>query len=157
MRNEDAAEVMVGALDDSQENLRGSSTAQGASMALEDAAVLAQCLRDIPAISEGLAIFEKLRRDRVKRIARPAPVPRTPPRRARRPGQGAGIHRNGYSATTSTGTQLSLLQAKLRWFPLTLTVRIPHYKRILDRVAGRSALPAVTSGPFVLLSSSPAA
>jgi FAD-dependent urate hydroxylase len=44
------------------------STAQGASMALEDAAVLAKCLRDTPAIPEALALFEKLRRDRVERI-----------------------------------------------------------------------------------------
>jgi 2-polyprenyl-6-methoxyphenol hydroxylase-like FAD-dependent oxidoreductase len=43
-------------------------TAQGASMALEDAAVLAQCLRDTPAIPEALALFETLRRDRVERI-----------------------------------------------------------------------------------------
>jgi 2-polyprenyl-6-methoxyphenol hydroxylase-like FAD-dependent oxidoreductase len=46
------------------------STAQGASMALEDAAVLAKCLRDTTAIAEALALFEKLRRDRVERIVR---------------------------------------------------------------------------------------
>jgi 2-polyprenyl-6-methoxyphenol hydroxylase-like FAD-dependent oxidoreductase len=44
------------------------STAQGASRALEDAGVLGQCLRDIPAIPDALALFEKLRRDRVERI-----------------------------------------------------------------------------------------
>ncbi len=44
------------------------STAQGASMALEDAVVLAQCLRDMPAVPDALALFEKLRRDRVERI-----------------------------------------------------------------------------------------
>jgi 2-polyprenyl-6-methoxyphenol hydroxylase-like FAD-dependent oxidoreductase len=44
------------------------STAQGASQALEDAAILAQCLRDIPAVPKALATFERLRRDRVERI-----------------------------------------------------------------------------------------
>jgi 2-polyprenyl-6-methoxyphenol hydroxylase-like FAD-dependent oxidoreductase len=60
------------------------STAQGASMALEDAAVLAQCLRDTPVIPEALALFEELRRDRVERIVaagagaeNPAPPSRT--------------------------------------------------------------------------------
>jgi 2-polyprenyl-6-methoxyphenol hydroxylase-like FAD-dependent oxidoreductase len=65
------------------------STAQGASMALEDAAVLAQCLRDVPAIPEALALFEKLRRDRVERIVRAGasgenPAPPSPPPGPRR-------------------------------------------------------------------------
>lgn len=44
------------------------STAQGASMALEDAVVLAQCLRDFPSVQEALAGFEGLRRERVERV-----------------------------------------------------------------------------------------
>jgi FAD-dependent urate hydroxylase len=66
------------------------STAQGASMALEDAVVLAQCLRDTPVIPEALTLFEKLRRDRVERIVGagasaqnpPPPSPSSGPRRA---------------------------------------------------------------------------
>ena len=65
------------------------STAQGASMALEDAAVLAQCLRDAPAIPEALTLFEELRRDRVERIVQAGasaqnPAPPSPPTGPRR-------------------------------------------------------------------------
>jgi 2-polyprenyl-6-methoxyphenol hydroxylase-like FAD-dependent oxidoreductase len=62
------------------------STAQGASMALEDAVILARCMRDIPGIPEALAAFEQLRRERVERVVQsgastgnpspPAPGPR---------------------------------------------------------------------------------
>jgi 2-polyprenyl-6-methoxyphenol hydroxylase-like FAD-dependent oxidoreductase len=60
------------------------STAQGASMALEDAAILARCLRDAPAIPEALALFAGLRRDRVERVVRAgagtgSPAPPDPP------------------------------------------------------------------------------
>jgi 2-polyprenyl-6-methoxyphenol hydroxylase-like FAD-dependent oxidoreductase len=60
------------------------STAQGASMALEDAAILARCLRDAPAIPEALALFASLRRERVERIVRVGagagnPAPPDPP------------------------------------------------------------------------------
>jgi 2-polyprenyl-6-methoxyphenol hydroxylase-like FAD-dependent oxidoreductase len=41
---------------------------QGASMAIEDAAVLAKCLRDLPTIPQAFARYENLRRDRVERI-----------------------------------------------------------------------------------------
>jgi FAD-dependent urate hydroxylase len=41
---------------------------QGASMAAEDAVVLAQCLRDLPDIPEALAAYERLRRSRTERI-----------------------------------------------------------------------------------------
>ena len=44
------------------------SSGQGASMAIEDAIVLAQCLRDVPAIDEALATYEGLRRGRVEKI-----------------------------------------------------------------------------------------
>jgi len=44
------------------------SSGQGASMALEDAAVLATSLRDAGSIPQGLARFEELRRARVERI-----------------------------------------------------------------------------------------
>jgi len=44
------------------------SSGQGASMALEDAVVLATSLRDAPSIPEGFARFESARRERVERI-----------------------------------------------------------------------------------------
>ena len=44
------------------------TSGQGASMAAEDAVVLAQCLRDLPGIPEALAAYERLRRQRVERI-----------------------------------------------------------------------------------------
>lgn len=44
------------------------SSGQGASMAIEDALVLAQCLRDLPNISQALSAYEGLRRRRVERI-----------------------------------------------------------------------------------------
>ena len=44
------------------------TSGQGASMAAEDAVVLAQCLRDRPAVGEALAAYEGLRRRRVERI-----------------------------------------------------------------------------------------
>jgi 2-polyprenyl-6-methoxyphenol hydroxylase-like FAD-dependent oxidoreductase len=60
------------------------STAQGASLALEDAVVLAKCLRDLPSVPEALALYEELRRDRVERIVRAGsgtgnPAPPAPP------------------------------------------------------------------------------
>ncbi|GAB3253110.1 FAD-dependent monooxygenase [Larkinella harenae] len=45
---------------------------QGASLALEDAAVLAQCLRDAPAAEQAFARFEQLRKERVEAIVRQA-------------------------------------------------------------------------------------
>ena len=44
------------------------SSGQGASMAIEDAVVLARCLRDLPDTHEAFVAYEKLRRGRVERI-----------------------------------------------------------------------------------------
>jgi 2-polyprenyl-6-methoxyphenol hydroxylase-like FAD-dependent oxidoreductase len=44
------------------------SSGQGASMAIEDAVVLAKCLRDIPDLRRAFAVFERERRERVERI-----------------------------------------------------------------------------------------
>jgi 2-polyprenyl-6-methoxyphenol hydroxylase-like FAD-dependent oxidoreductase len=44
------------------------TSGQGASMAIEDAVVLAKCLRDISDTPTALATYERLRRDRVERI-----------------------------------------------------------------------------------------
>jgi FAD-dependent urate hydroxylase len=44
------------------------SSGQGASMAIEDAVVLARCLRDIPEVPNAFAAYERLRRARVERI-----------------------------------------------------------------------------------------
>jgi FAD-dependent urate hydroxylase len=44
------------------------TSGQGASMAAEDAVVLAKCLRDLPDIPQALAAYEGLRRRRVERI-----------------------------------------------------------------------------------------
>ena len=44
------------------------SSGQGASMAIEDAVVLARCLRDLPDFGQAFAAYERLRRARVKRI-----------------------------------------------------------------------------------------
>ena len=44
------------------------SSGQGASMALEDAVVLAQALRDTSSIEAGFATYERARRERVERI-----------------------------------------------------------------------------------------
>ena len=44
------------------------TSGQGASMAAEDAVVLAQCLRDLPEIPQALAAYERLRRSRVERV-----------------------------------------------------------------------------------------
>ncbi|MBG0831107.1 FAD-dependent monooxygenase [Planomonospora sp. ID67723] len=44
------------------------SSGQGASMAIEDAVVLAKCLRDVPGLPGAFAAYERLRRDRVERI-----------------------------------------------------------------------------------------
>jgi 2-polyprenyl-6-methoxyphenol hydroxylase-like FAD-dependent oxidoreductase len=46
------------------------SSGQGASMAIEDAIVLAQCLRDIPETQAAFRTFEKLRRARVERVVK---------------------------------------------------------------------------------------
>jgi FAD-dependent urate hydroxylase len=44
------------------------TSGQGASMAAEDAVVLAKCLRDLPDIPQALVAYERLRRRRVERI-----------------------------------------------------------------------------------------
>lgn len=46
-----------------------SSSGQGASLAAEDALVLATCLRDLPTVEEAFAVYEQRRRDRVERVA----------------------------------------------------------------------------------------
>ena len=46
------------------------TSGQGASMAAEDAVVLAKCLRDQADIPQGLAAYERLRRGRVERIVK---------------------------------------------------------------------------------------
>jgi 2-polyprenyl-6-methoxyphenol hydroxylase-like FAD-dependent oxidoreductase len=48
----------------------GPHVGQGASLALEDALIVARCLRDIPDASAAFATFERLRRTRVDPIAR---------------------------------------------------------------------------------------
>jgi 2-polyprenyl-6-methoxyphenol hydroxylase-like FAD-dependent oxidoreductase len=65
-------------------------TTQGASLAIEDAAILARCLRDVSPIPDALRVYETLRRERVEEVARsgasgenpapPAPGSRTGPR-----------------------------------------------------------------------------
>ena len=44
------------------------SAGQGAAMALEDAVILAQCLRDLPDVPGAFAAFERLRRERVEKV-----------------------------------------------------------------------------------------
>ena len=44
------------------------ASGQGASMAIEDAVVLAKCLRDLPDIERAFAAYEQLRRERVERV-----------------------------------------------------------------------------------------
>jgi 2-polyprenyl-6-methoxyphenol hydroxylase-like FAD-dependent oxidoreductase len=44
------------------------SSGQGASMALEDAAILAKCLRDIPDPERAFATYERLRRERTEKM-----------------------------------------------------------------------------------------
>src|ERR671917_720696 len=44
------------------------ASGQGASMAIEDAVVLARCLRDMPDIQQAFAAYEQLRRERVERV-----------------------------------------------------------------------------------------
>ena len=50
----------------------GPHVGQGASLALEDAFVLAKCLRDQPQITGAFAAFERLRRERVERVVQQA-------------------------------------------------------------------------------------
>ncbi|HEU5103389.1 MAG TPA: NAD(P)/FAD-dependent oxidoreductase [Roseiflexaceae bacterium] len=44
------------------------SSGQGASLAMEDAAILAKCLRDIRPLEQAFASYERLRRERVERM-----------------------------------------------------------------------------------------
>jgi FAD-dependent urate hydroxylase len=44
------------------------ASGQGASMAIEDAVVLAKCLRDLPDIQQAFAAYEQLRRKRVEHV-----------------------------------------------------------------------------------------
>ncbi len=62
------------------------ATGQGASMALEDAVVLAETLRDVPDPAGGFAAYERLRRDRVEaNTAASASMSGSPPRAGVRP------------------------------------------------------------------------
>jgi FAD-dependent urate hydroxylase len=51
-------------------HVMGPHTGQGSAMALEDAMVLAMCLRDIPDIDVALAAYEHQRRPRVERVVK---------------------------------------------------------------------------------------
>jgi 2-polyprenyl-6-methoxyphenol hydroxylase-like FAD-dependent oxidoreductase len=44
------------------------SSGQGASLAIEDGVVLAQCLRDVPGVPQAFSTFERIRRGRVERV-----------------------------------------------------------------------------------------
>jgi 2-polyprenyl-6-methoxyphenol hydroxylase-like FAD-dependent oxidoreductase len=46
------------------------SAGQGASLALEDAIVLAKCLRDLPEVGDAFRTFEQLRRARVEKVVK---------------------------------------------------------------------------------------
>ena len=46
------------------------SSGQGASLAIEDAIVLAKCLRDIPDTAAAFAAFQRLRQERVERVVK---------------------------------------------------------------------------------------
>ncbi|MGF1471192.1 MAG: FAD-dependent oxidoreductase [Rubrobacteraceae bacterium] len=48
------------------------SAGQGASMAIEDAIVLAKCLRDVPDVEQAFSTFEALRKDRVEKLVEEA-------------------------------------------------------------------------------------
>jgi 2-polyprenyl-6-methoxyphenol hydroxylase-like FAD-dependent oxidoreductase len=44
------------------------ASGQGSSLAIEDAVVLAKCLRDLPTIEQAFAAYEHLRRQRVEQV-----------------------------------------------------------------------------------------
>jgi FAD-dependent urate hydroxylase len=46
------------------------SAGQGSSLALEDAIVLAKCVRDLPTLEEAFAAYERLRRSRAERVVK---------------------------------------------------------------------------------------
>jgi 2-polyprenyl-6-methoxyphenol hydroxylase-like FAD-dependent oxidoreductase len=51
---------------------RPPTSGQGASLSIEDAVTLAQCLRDLPGHEQAFARFETLRRPRVEQIVKAA-------------------------------------------------------------------------------------
>jgi 2-polyprenyl-6-methoxyphenol hydroxylase-like FAD-dependent oxidoreductase len=81
-------------------------TTQGASLAIEDAVVLARCLRDIPRQADALATYERLRRSRVEGIVRSGasgenPVPSAPGPRQAGPAGPAYTHHVDWDARIS--------------------------------------------------------
>jgi 2-polyprenyl-6-methoxyphenol hydroxylase-like FAD-dependent oxidoreductase len=83
------------------------ATAQGASMAIEDAVILAQCLRDHAGSADGLSAYEGLRRERAERVVTSGasgdnPSPPTPGARRPDPGWLFGHH---IDWDTKTGPQ----------------------------------------------------
>ena len=46
------------------------SAGQGSSLAMEDAIVLAKCVRDLPVLEDAFAAYEQLRRDRAERVVK---------------------------------------------------------------------------------------
>jgi 2-polyprenyl-6-methoxyphenol hydroxylase-like FAD-dependent oxidoreductase len=82
------------------------ATAQGASLAIEDAVHLARCLRDITQVPDALSAFEDLRRERAERVVQAGtspgnPSPPEPGPRKRNPPGWLFSHHIDWDATVS--------------------------------------------------------
>lgn len=80
------------------------STTQGASLAIEDAVILAQCLRDIHSAPDAFKTFERLRRDRVERVVQSGasgenPVPKAPQPQPANPAESVFDHHIDWAET----------------------------------------------------------
>jgi 2-polyprenyl-6-methoxyphenol hydroxylase-like FAD-dependent oxidoreductase len=89
------------------------ATTQGASMAIEDAVILAQCLRDIPRQANAIATFEHLRRSRVERIVQSGasgenPAPPAPGPRKGNPAETAHAHHLDWDAKIAGANTITI-------------------------------------------------
>jgi 2-polyprenyl-6-methoxyphenol hydroxylase-like FAD-dependent oxidoreductase len=88
------------------------ATTQGASMAIGDACVLAQCLRHIPELAHALTTYEHLRRSRVERIVQSGasgenPVPPVPGPRKGNPAESVHAHHIDWDAKIASAGAMS--------------------------------------------------
>ena len=88
------------------------SSGQGASMAIEDAVVLAKCLRDIPDTAGAFAAFKGLRQERVERVVK----------HGKRSGDGKAQGRSARrSATSCCRSSCAAWRRGTRWAGCTTT------------------------------------
>ena len=99
------------------------SSGQGASMAIEDAIVLAKCLRDCEGIRQAFATYERLRRKRVERVVAYS---------ARRTKQERGSRRSLVSGSADAGRAEALRQPERPCLAVPISHRLERARGLTE-------------------------